>query len=61
MVEHSKGFREYLLSLEDYYMNEHTRIKDSKPFAAETERRMFLLCGHILSEFDRYKIKDANK
>ncbi len=45
-------FRKYLLELEDYYMSEFERVKDSKPFAAEAEKRMSLLCGHILQKFD---------
>ena len=47
-----KEFRKYLLSLEGYYMGEFMRLKDSKPLAAEPEKRMSLLVSHILSEFD---------
>ena len=51
-TEKKKQFREYLLALEKHYMSEFERVKHSKPFAAEPEKRISLLCGHILSEFD---------
>jgi len=53
-MNHAKKaeFRKYLLELEDYYMSEFKRVKDRKPFTAEPEKRMSLLCGHVLQKFD---------
>ena len=48
-----KDFRIYVLSLEEHYRKEHERLKDDKPFAAEPERRMMLLCGNIIEHFDK--------
>ena len=51
-LEHQQqSFREGVLSLEQHYMDEFMRLKN-KPLAAEIEKKMSLLCSHILKEYD---------
>ena len=45
-------FRKYILDLEQYYMDEFEKWEDKKPFAAGLEKRVSLLCGHILQKYD---------
>jgi hypothetical protein len=52
IMKNKDDFREYLLKLEDYYMTKYMRIKDSKPLDAEPEKRLSLLLGHIIEEYD---------
>ena len=50
-LERQRGkFRKYMLDLEQYYMDES--LKTDKPFVEEQEKRISLLCSHILQEYD---------
>lgn len=50
LLEQREKFREYMLGLELYYMDES--LKTDKPFLEEQEKRISLLCSHILQEHE---------
>ena len=52
LEQQRETFRKAILDLERYYMDESIKYKDKKPVVAVQEKRMSLLCAHILQGYD---------